>query len=399
MSYSGDVRGLRVAILISAAAPVACSLFVDLSGLDDGAPLSEAGSEAAVTDASSDGSVADGPSCTADTNKDPLNCGSCGHSCFGGDCSNGICSSLSLTSATGLISALVCDDTAVYFTLTTGTGTILRKTLDLTPATTLVSGNIPNATSPFGLGIDATYIYFFSSAGGNQLARVAKTSTTVETVAFFSLDFDDLPEAIAVNDAGIFATTYYQDDDDGGGGGSRIWAFDALDGGANILLAQQAAGYEDIVTDGKQLYFSSSAQMNALALTGGTATAINASSFRPQQNTNLGTNSTGIAWATDTAGAVQWIASAGQNVGVIEPGSGVASVAMDEQSLYAAVVNNDDASDYEGTIVASSLASDAQATLASMQNNPRLLIRCPSYLAWVVDDFSNNTSAVAIIAH
>jgi hypothetical protein len=371
----------------------ACSLVVDLSGLNEGMPTTEAGSEAAV---SSDASNADAAvTCTADVANDPVNCGTCGHSCLGGACTNGVCASVSLASATGIISTLVCDDQAVYYMVTSGS--ISRKTLDDKPASTLFTGSIVNATSPFGLALDTTHVYFFGSQGGNQLSRVTKDALTVETVAYFSLDFDDLSEAISISDAGIYADTYYQDDSDAGGG-SRIWNFNALDGGANIVLAQSGAFFEDIVSDGQQLYFSNSNDMNSIALTGGNPTTIDTGDNHPQQNTNVGTNSTGIAWVTSTGGAVRWISATGQNVSVIASGSGVQSVALDEQNLYATVIDNADASDLEGTVVATSLASGAQTTLASLQNDARQLIRCPSYLAWVVDDDSQSTSAVQIIA-
>ncbi len=371
----------------------ACSLFVDLSDLDDGAPTTEAGSEAA---AAGDASSADGAvTCTANVTNDPVNCGICGHSCLGGACTNGVCSSVSLTNATGPISTIVCDDQAVYYMVTSGS--ILRKTLDDQPASTLFTGSIVNATSPFGLALDTTHVYFFGSQGGNQLSRVTKDGVTTEAVAYFTLDLNDLSEAISVTDAGIYATTYFQYDVDAGGG-SRIWKFDALDGGASIVLSQSQSFFEDIASDGQQLYFSNSGDMNSVALTGGNPTAIDTADYRPQQNTNIGMNSTGIAWVTGTAGAVRWVTATGQNVPVIATGSGVQSVALDDQSLYAALINNVDASDIEGTVVATSLATGAQTTLASMQNDVRLLIRCPSYLAWVVDDASQTTSAVNIIA-
>lgn len=389
MRYSGDVRALRFAVLMLTLAPAACSLFVDLSGLDDGEVVTEAGASDVITPLGD--SASDAASCAADLTKDPKNCGECGHDCLGATCTNSACDSLTLTHAVTIIESIACDESAVYFI--TFDQTLVRKTIDSTPATTLVASQIANATSPFGVAVDGTHVFYFSSASGVQLARITKDAAVTENIAPVPLNLEDIPEAISVDDASVYVSTFFQGDD----GGSQLVSFDKTpDASPNFLYTRPFSSFESVQTTGSILYLEEDGLIVSVPISGGNSTTLTTNQYHFGDNQSFGWNSGGVGWATLAGGAVEWRASDGANVSRIDAGSGAQGVGMDETNLYAALAAPADASVSSGTIVAVSLASGIQTTIATGQNNPRLLTVCPTFFAWIVDDGS--ASDVQILA-
>jgi hypothetical protein len=384
------VRALRVAILVLAAAPVACSLFVDLSGLDDGGLVTDGGATDVLTsvgDAASDAAAG----CAADVTKDPKNCGQCGHDCLTATCTNGACDSVTLTHASTYVDSLACDESAVYFI--TDDKVLLRKAIDATPATTLVGSQIANATSPFGIAVDATHVFYFSSASGEQVARVTKDASVIENIAPVPLNLEDTPEAISVDDASVYVSTF----DLGNDGGGRLVSFDKTpDASPNFLYTRQASAFESVQATGSIVYLQEDGLVVSVPIGGGNSTTLTTNQYRSADNQSFGWNSGGVGWATGNGGAVEWRASDSANISLIDAGSGAQCVAMDETNLYAALTDPTDASASGGTIVAVSLSAGTRTTIAKGQANPRLLTLCPTYLAWLVDDGA--ASAIQILA-
>jgi hypothetical protein len=96
---------------------VACE---SLSGLSGGSPspgpTQEAGPDAGIeAGAAGDGDAA--PPCDASAvAADPLNCGSCGHSCLGGACNSGTCGAVQVAAGQGSVSWIAVDTSSVYWT-------------------------------------------------------------------------------------------------------------------------------------------------------------------------------------------------------------------------------------------------------------------------------------------
>jgi hypothetical protein len=96
---------------------VACE---SLSGISGGSPSAdatpEAGPDASIdAGAPSDGEA--GPPCDPSTvGEDPMNCGSCGHSCLGGACNSGTCGAVEVAAGQGSVSWIAVDTSSVYWT-------------------------------------------------------------------------------------------------------------------------------------------------------------------------------------------------------------------------------------------------------------------------------------------
>lgn len=85
-------------------------------GANDDAPVT---SDSAVSDVDAGADAVADADC-GDTGTDKDNCGRCGHSCLGGDCSAGKCQPFPLAPGQGQISDVVLDATYVYFSSISG---------------------------------------------------------------------------------------------------------------------------------------------------------------------------------------------------------------------------------------------------------------------------------------
>jgi hypothetical protein len=84
------------------------------SARDAGGPDAVAIADAAVDTIPDAGDTCDGGAVTLAS--DPLNCGSCGHDCLGGECANGACEPILLASHAAGAVGIAVDDVNVYFT-------------------------------------------------------------------------------------------------------------------------------------------------------------------------------------------------------------------------------------------------------------------------------------------
>lgn len=120
--------------------------------------------------------------CETSIEKDPLNCGACGHSCLGGACTNGKCEPFQLAS-TSQPSGLAVDKTHVYFTAPS-LGSIDRVQRD---GTCMPASPCPQAFAGAGAGdpltgqtrgptaivSDGTDVYWTADAAGLVVKRSA----------------------------------------------------------------------------------------------------------------------------------------------------------------------------------------------------------------------------------
>lgn len=110
-----------------------CSALLDVKDIYFERPASTAdgGADGNATEGGSADGGTDSAPCAADTAKDPLNCGRCGHSCLGGTCTAGVCQAYELTSVTDApLAHIAVTDQHVFFSsrisLTTEAGGLWR---------------------------------------------------------------------------------------------------------------------------------------------------------------------------------------------------------------------------------------------------------------------------------
>ncbi len=103
----------KVAVALLSSSVVACSWLTRLDDLVPTEASSDAGNSFDALEAPD--VFVDSPVCAADTKNDPNNCGTCGHDCCGGACTDGICQPRVLASQQSDPSFLIADDSYVYW--------------------------------------------------------------------------------------------------------------------------------------------------------------------------------------------------------------------------------------------------------------------------------------------
>lgn len=180
--------------------------------------------------------------CTA-LSVDPSNCGACGHACSSTEfCQLGTCTAFSdLWLVTGLTTpaGLAVDETNVYFS-DTGQGTVAAVPKAGGPVTTLATGQ----ASPGYLAVGGLYVYWSNNLGG-AVMRTLKDGTGTPSV----LAAANQPAGLVVDPTSVYWV-------------EQQFPFDlksaTLDGGTTLTLAQlnnvggTSAG--PLVTDGTLLY-------------------------------------------------------------------------------------------------------------------------------------------------
>lgn len=120
----------------------------------DGGVTAEGGSDG-------DGAADAGCVADADHGSDPLNCGSCGHSCLGGSCKDGRCEAFALASGKGCPTGIAVYDDEVYWTEwdvpnVPSSGRIGRVLLSTREVTVMAE----TATIPAQIAVDQNAVYW-----------------------------------------------------------------------------------------------------------------------------------------------------------------------------------------------------------------------------------------------
>jgi hypothetical protein len=131
---------------------------------------SQPGSDSSST---SDAPPGDAAVCSpADLLTDALNCGTCGHSCLGGQCSAGVCQAFTLVAGQFGAGGIAVDDAGIYWT-TTSTPQVLRANTDGTGIVVLGA----NANwYPLNVAVDGTYSYWVDDSNPGSILRCGKGS-------------------------------------------------------------------------------------------------------------------------------------------------------------------------------------------------------------------------------
>jgi hypothetical protein len=161
-------RVLLGGLVLTASALGGCLLIDSFGSYDTDGGSGDAARDVATRDVVLDGSTRDAASdapidtsCTPDTSSDPLNCGQCGHDCFGGACTNSKCEPVVVATGASAF-GLAVTSAGVYFTGDSEAGTIYLWNPDSGPGAVVVATGQDEPSSIASSGND---VYWTSHSG------------------------------------------------------------------------------------------------------------------------------------------------------------------------------------------------------------------------------------------
>lgn len=175
---------------------------------------------------------------------DPLNCGTCGHDCFGGPCTMGVCGPVEIVTAVYAMDIAV-DGSYVYW-IGMVNGEVRRRLKDASaPSELLATG--PDLQS---LAVDATHVYFTTLDYGppftSEVWRVVKDGSAP---AEFLGDIVGGAGRMALDATHVYVATW--GDTLGVGGVTSV-----LKTGGSELLLTSGVSVIDVKVDATDVYFS-----------------------------------------------------------------------------------------------------------------------------------------------
>ncbi|MDB4992917.1 MAG: hypothetical protein JWM74_349, partial [Myxococcaceae bacterium] len=243
-------RGLKRALLVAVAAAWGCNA---LLGNEDGAFTDDAGDASVLPDASADdarsredgarpGDAATdgetGIACTANVMIDPANCGVCGHDCFGGACTNGLCEAVTMVGDAGVLLGFGANEDNAYWTSTLR---LMRLPLDGKSAP-IEFDDAPDATTASKLVVSSTDVVWTLSPAYKQL-QTCPAAGCPDTGPFALPEFAS-PLPAAVMREGML---YWSDD------GTQL-RVTPVDGGATEVFAD--SGVTSIAIEPPYVYWA-----------------------------------------------------------------------------------------------------------------------------------------------
>ena len=298
--------------------------------------------------------------CETDLNTSAANCGTCGFSCDGGTCQNGLCQPVVLATGFTEPRGIVVDATAVYVA-DRWAGSITKVPLAGGTKTVLTTG----LAYPEMLAQDASYVYSVATGGvSSSIARVSKTTASaILPTLVTSLASGWTPTGLAVEGNNVYWVDYNSTSAQPG----RV-SYALAAGGTGVALATDASWPRGMAILSSWIYYTtaagSSGYVNRVPLSGGTPTKLSAAMSSPAAIATDGTN----VYVTDTnKGALYRLPVGSVNatpVEMITGSSAMRAVVTDGSKVY---VTGDD-----GTIRVVPVSGTAGAlTLASGQGSPK----------------------------
>lgn len=145
------------------------------------------GGEAGQGGEEQNGGAGGAPACSPDLDTDPLNCGSCDHSCLGGECHAGECAPVLLAKGQARVQSLAADDKYVYWANypgdvnVIGQGRIQRAAFTGDGKIETVASGL---TNPAGIIVDQSFAYFSNPYCCNStIQKVAKAGGSPTSLA------------------------------------------------------------------------------------------------------------------------------------------------------------------------------------------------------------------------
>jgi hypothetical protein len=288
--------------------------------------------DASVVDAEDTGAVADStPSpCTADAMSDPDNCGSCGHSCLGGDCAGGACQPVAIADGAhpvvNGIWSLAIDGPTAFFTSWCSTAPLFSVPVDGGTVSQLAPGN-GFATCGNGLALDPEQVFFGSidyASNVGSIQSVPRSGGTPTTIVaglagrpFFAIDASQVYYLLTWSHVpGVF----------------RI----GRDGKDPTMV--HPASSVALAIDARSLYVAETGGAIMRMAKDGSSTVVLASSNKPAF---LTVDATSAYWSDSSENAVYGVPLAGGAVARLGVGMlpSPNELAVDDRSVYAACSN------------------------------------------------------------
>ena len=199
----------------------------------------------------------------ADFTADKANCGRCGHSCLGGDCTGGVCQPVTIAVAQSNPFGVAVQGSRVYWT-NNGNDTVMMA--DKADGKNVGPVAASGISSPWGILTDNTSVYWanhdFKPNGTIAKCPLAGCTANGSLSAPATLAVADEPLGLAIAGNRLFFT-----EDNGGG----VWSIDTSDGGTPLNLAPGGINHPfKIVTDGTYVYFTSNeTALHSVSVKGG----------------------------------------------------------------------------------------------------------------------------------
>ena len=410
-------------VLVAAGVVSACSaiigtrdltLQVDDSGGDAATSDGGAGSDTGGSnghDSATDGPAAttDSGTCTGPLTSDPNHCGTCGHSCLGGACTNSICQPIPLAQGQKHPWGIVIDtkpDGFVYWGNDSDDqddDSILKVGKDGSGLLELAHTPQGQVSSPRSLALDDTFVYW---ANGNSddldPGRIAKCKIggcgSNGTLLISNLHE---PQSMVIDDSQM----YWIEKD-----GARVARAAKADGtnAATITEGLFAVGPVDysIASDATYLYFAARNVIGRVAKT--TSTTDAGTTFDTIVNgvytVGVAVDDTNVYWASeDDPGLVQYAPKTGLTNGAVA--TTLASelpnphaIAVDDKNVYWVNLGPGTDTYVDGSVMMcpkTGCAANGPIVLASKQQNPKDIAVDDLAVYWTV--YGNNSTDGAVM--
>jgi hypothetical protein len=346
--------------------------------------------------------------CTANLQTDPAHCGACNHSCLGGACKDGRCQAVPLVQGQHGPWGIAVDNNPggnVYWVNdsdTDGDDAVLKIGKDGKNLVQLAHTPAGRVSSPRGVAVDDSFVYWASSSAYSSIAKCAITGCANSGI----LITDDVEES---QDVAIDGTHAYWIEKLG----ARVGRALKTDGGAATTLTGglYAVGPVDysIAVDSTHVYFAARNVIGRVAKTASTPDG--GATFETIVNdvytVGIAVDDTNVYWATeDNPGLIQYAPKGGLPQGAVP--TALASdqpnphaIAVDAKNVYWVNFGPGVNTFTDGSVMMcpkTGCAASGPVELASKQANPKDIAVDDVAVYWTANGYASSDGAVMKIA-